>query len=1122
MHFSLHPWRLMAALTLIAGALSGCLVAAEAPAPAGAGLGPLERPLWLRYPAISPDGREIAFSFEGNLFVVPVAGGAARALTANGHHNFIPVWSPDGKFLAYAADTYGNFDVFLISAAGGPARRLTYNSNPEFPRSFTPDGRAVVFPAHRMDARTNVQFPTPGVMLELYQVSIEEGRRPVQLLTTPALAARYNAAGDQLLYEDLKGYENLWRKHHVSPVAHDIWVYDVKSGRHTKLTDFPGEDRDPVWGPDQQTVFYLSERSGSFNVWKFPLAAPAQAEQVTKFTRNPVRFLSISRAGDLCFGYDGEIYTLAAGAAEPVRVPIQIAIDTQAQTVEAASFTKGATEMAVSPNGKEIAFVVRGEVFVASTEFGNTRRITDTPEQERSVSFSPDGRRLVFAGERGNSWNLYEARLTGTKEDQPYFFNAASVEIKTVLANGRENFQPKYSPDGKEVAYLEDRTTLKVLNLASGETRTILPGDLNYSYADGDQWFDWSPDGRWFLVNFLDRNRWSSEVGLIDAAGKGPLQNLTKSGYEDNRPQWASKGTAMIWVSDRMGLHGNGSGGDPQTDVYGMFFTEAAFDRFNLTKVEYEIVKEQEEQAKPKTDAATPKPEEKPPARETKEAAAAEIKLPEPLQIDLTNLEDRQARLTLNSSLLKGAALTPDGETLLYLSKTADGYDLWLGKIRDKETRRIASFSADEKDEDAPPVRLVLDREGKTAYVLADGVISKLDLPAEGSAKPKAVAFNAQMNLNRAAERAYIFEHVWRQTLEKFYVKDMHGVDWAYYQQTYARFLPYITDNWDFAEMLSEMVGELDASHTGSGYRPHLTGADATAALGVFFSPDQPEAGVKVDEIIEGGPLTVAKSKIKPGMIIEKINGVAIGPGAEFDSLLNRVAGKPTLLAVYDPAQRQRFEETVKPISLTAENELLYKRWVKANREAVDRLSGGRIGYVHVRSMNDPSYRDAFSEILGRQSAKQALIVDTRFNGGGNLHDELATLLDGKAYLQFLPRGQSLGWEPTQKWTKPSVVLMSESNYSDAHLFPWVYRHLGVGKLIGMPVAGTGTAVWWETQQDDTLYYGMPMVGFRDQQGQFMEKALIEPDVKVSNDPAKVARGEDEQLEKAVEILLGK
>ncbi len=1126
-----HP-HFLAAINRFVHACCAVLLLTTVVASAASDLGPLQRPLWLRYPAISPDGRQIAFSFEGNLFVVPAAGGLARALTANGHHNFMPVWSPDGNYIAYAADTYGDFDIFLISSAGGPARRLTFNSNPEYPTSFTPDGKEVVFSAHRMDARSNVEFPIPSVMPELYKVSIEDGRRPVQILTTPALAARYNQAGDKLLYEDLKGYENLWRKHHQSPVAHDIWVYDVKSGRHTKLTDFPGEDRNPVWGPDQQTVYYLSERSGSFNVWKFPLANPETTTQVTEFERNPVRFLSISRGGKLCFGYDGEIYTLAADASEPVRVPIQIAVDTEAAAVRSVTSTKGATEMALNPDGKEIAFVVRGEVYVASTEFGDTRRVTDTPEQERSVDFSPDGRHLVFAGEHGHSWNLYEARLTGTKEEQPYFFNASSVELRTLLKNGHENFQPKYSPDGKEVAYLEDRTTLKVLNLASGRTRTVLPGNLNYSYADGDQWFQWSPDGRWFLVNFLDRNRWSEEVGLMDAAGKGPLQNLTKSGYEDFRPEWAIKGTAMIWISDHMGLHGNGSGGDPQTDVYAMFFTQKAFDRFNLSKAEFAIRKQQEDQAKDKKENDQTKPAAKDTkktkkAKKSKHAAPAqtnEITLPAPLEIDLTNIEDRKARLTLNSSLLRGAALTPDGETLLYLSKTADGYDLWLGKPRDKETRRIATFpDAAGEDDDAPPIRLLLDKEGKNAFVLAAGSLTKVGIPSgEGEAKKEPVSFNAQMNLNPAAERAYIFEHVWRQTREKFYLKDMNGVDWTYYKQVYARFLPYITDNWDFAEMLSEMVGELDASHTGSGYRPHPPGADETAALGVFYNPDYAGPGLKVDEIIEGGPLTVAKSKITPGMIIERINDVTLAPGSEFDSLLNHRAGKPTLLSVFDPARQHSFEETVKPISLGAENELLYKRWVKANREDVDRLSGGRLGYVHVRGMNDASYRDTFSEILGRESGKEALIVDTRFNGGGNLHDELATLLSGKKYLEFLPRGQSLGWEPSQKWDKPSVVLISESNYSDAHLFPWVYRHLGIGKLIGMPVAGTGTAVWWETQQDSSLYYGIPMVGFRDQQGQFMEKALIKPDIQVANDPAKVARGEDQQLKRAVEVLLAK
>ena len=1113
--------RLLAALLVTAAAFAS----AQSPAP----LGPLKEPLWLRYPAISPDGRQIAFAFEGNVFVVPSEGGTARLLVGNGHHSFRPVWSPDGRNIAYASDVYGNFDIFVVAAEGGPSRRLTSHSAKELPLGFTPDGKAVLFAAQRMDARLNVLFPDRDAG-ELYKVSIDGGRRPEQVLTTPAMAARFNKSGSQMLYEDWKGYESDWRKHHVSPVARDIWLYDAKTGQHRRLTSFGGEDRDPVWSPDEQSAYYLSEKSGSFNVWKMPLANPDAAVQVTHFSKNPVRFLSVSSNGMLSLAYDGEIYTLAPGATEPKKVAVQITADTRANRVENVKLTQGATEIAPSPDGQEIAFVLRGEIFVASTEFGDTRRITDTPSQERSVSFSPDGRRLVFAGERDGSWNLYEASLPGSKKDSPYFFSSAQVRIRTLLKNGQENFQPRYSPDGKEVAYLENRTTLKVLNLASGQSRVVLPGNLNYSYVDGDQWFDWSPDGRSLLVQFLDHDRWSNEVGLIDAQGKDPLLNLTRSGYEDGRPVWTRGGQSMMWLSDRMGLHG--TGGAAQQDLFGMFFTREAFDRFKLEKSEFALLKKQEEEDEKKKDKDKEKEKEKEKGKAREKAAsstkadAAEepIKLPDPVKIERENLEDRTARLTQNSGNIRAAAMTPDGETLFFALQTADNYELWIGRLRDKESKRIAGFPIN-KDErpDPEPLDLLLDAKGEMGFLLVDGGIQKFKIPkAEGEIKPEPVKFSAEMRLDRAAERAYMFEHVWRQTLEKLYVKDMNGVDWAYYRKVYERFLPFISDNHDFAECLSEMLGELNVSHTGSGFRPRLPDADATAALGVFFDESHSGAGLKISEIIEGGPLMIAKSKVKAGMVIERIDGVAIAPGAEFDSLLNQKAGKRIEISVLDPATGKRFEQTVKPISLASQGELLYKRWVKTERETVDKLSGGRLGYVHVRGMDDESYRDVYSEILGRHSGKEALIVDTRFNGGGNLHDELATLLSGHRYLEFIPRGQSLGWEPTGKWTRPSIVLISESNYSDAHLFPWTYRHLGVGKLLGMPVAGTGTAVWWEMLQDSSLFFGIPQVGYRDEKGEFMERALIEPDIIVPNDPAKLSVGEDQQLEAAVKELLRK
>lgn len=1114
------------AILLLAAALN----AGAAPAPSVAPpLGPVQNPLWLRHSSISPDGSQIAFAYQGNLYLVPSAGGAARLLVVNGAHSTQPVWSPDGQAIAYASDPNGNFDVYVVAAAGGPSRRLTTHSAAELPLGFTPDSREVLFSAQRDDARSNIAFPSRA-MGELYKVGIEGGRRPVQVLTTPALSGQFDRAGSRLLYEDWKGYENEWRKHHVSPVARDIWLYDANSGQHRQLTGFGGEDRNPVWSPDEQAVYYLSEKSGSFNVWKMPLNASGvvdgAAVQVTHFSKNPVRFLSMARNGLLSFGYDGELYTLAPGAAQPQKVAVQIAGDTRPNRVEQLKLTQGLTETAVSPDGQEIAFVARGEVFVASTEFGDTRRITDTPTQERSISFSPDGRRLLFAGEQGGSWNLYEASLPGPRRDLPVFYAAPQVAIRTLLQNGRENFQPRYSPDGKEVAYLENRSTVKVLNIATGQTRVVLPASYNYSYADGDLWFDWSPDGQSLLVQYVDANRWSNEVGLIDAQGKGPLLNLTQNGYEDMRPVFTRGGQAMMWMSDRDGLHA--TSGTAQFDLFSLSLTREDWERSKLDKSEHALLKKREDADKAEKEKEKEKEKDKA-GKGDKPAPAKDdeaIKLPPPVAVDRDQVEDRIRRLTPNSGDIRAAAMAPDGEAIYYVLLTADSYELWVSRPRSDEAKRLAQFPASRNERGEPePADLQLDAKGETGFLLLGGAMHKFKLPKEeGDVKPERLKFSAEMRLDRAAERAYFFDHAWRQTRDKLYVADMGGVDWDAYRKVYEKFLPHIADNHDFAELLSEMLGELNVSHTGSGYRPRNPEGDATASLGAFFDEAYAGNGLKIAEIIDGGPLAGAlkdgKPALRAGQVIEQFDGVAVLAGMEFDSLLNRKAGKRVQLTVLDPASGQRSSVSAKAIARGELNNLLYKRWVKTERELVDKLSGGRLGYVHVRGMDDPSFRTVFGEALGRQSGKEGLVVDTRFNGGGNLHDELSTLLSGKRYLEFLPRGQSLGFEPVGRWTKPSVVLVSESNYSDAHLFPWVYRHLGIGKLVGMPVAGTGTAVWWETLQDPSLYFGIPMVGFRDAKGEFMEKALIEPDLVVANDPAQLKAGRDQQLEAAVKELL--
>jgi Tol biopolymer transport system component len=528
-----------------------------------------EPALWLRYPAISPDGSTIAFSYRGDLWTVPSGGGRATPLTVHAAHDTRPVWSPDGSAIAFASDRYGNFDVYSMPASGGTATRLTYHSVNDYPTSFTPEGENVLFSSARLNAKDCVQFPT-GAQPELYRVSLAGGM-PTQVLTTPASFAVYDEASQRLAYSDEKSYEDEWRKHDFSSFARDVWLYDVETGKHTRLTDFGADDRQPVWAPGEDSIYYLSERDGTFNVWQLSLDPDAQPVQITRFDTHPVRFLSASRDGDLSFSWDGEIFMRSAGATENRKIGVFIASDRRHNEVVWTDVTRNISEFELSPDGKEIAFISRGEVFVTSTKHGTTKRITNTPEQERSVSFSPEGRSLLYASERNGSWNLYRTDLED--EDEPSFFNATAFKETPVLEIEAETFQPRFSPDGKEVAYLEDRIVLKVLNLASADTRTVMPGKFTYSYRDGDQWYEWSPDGKWFLVQYFPINKWGDEeVGLLAADGSAELENLTRSGYWDMQPRWAMNGEMMFWISDRYGSRAL-AGWANEYDVFGAFFT---------------------------------------------------------------------------------------------------------------------------------------------------------------------------------------------------------------------------------------------------------------------------------------------------------------------------------------------------------------------------------------------------------------------------------------------------------------------------------------------------------------------------------------------------------------------
>ena len=1061
-------------------------------------------PLWMRYPAISPDGKHIAFSYMGNLFRVSSDGGMAELLTSNAAYDFSPVWSPDGQTIAFASNRYGNFDVFTIPAMGGEAMRLTFHSADEIPSAFSPDGKSILFSACIQDNANNIQFPS-GALSELYSVPTQGGRI-AQILTTPAEQAVYNPEGTEIAYTDIKGYEDKWRKHHKSSVTRDIWIYDISTGKHRKVTTFEGEDRNPAFAPDGKSLFYLSEMQGNSNVFSVSLSSIGQPESVSSFTNHPVRFLSVARNGMLCYQYNGELYTQKPGSS-PQKVNIQIATDQTETRVKYENLSTGITEMNVSPDGKEVAFIIRGDIFVTATDYPTTKRITNTPDQERSVSFSADGRKLLYSSERDGSWKIYESSISSAEE--PNFSLSTIIKEQVIVDIPEEAFQPLYSPDGKEVAFLKERTTLCVVNLETKKIRTVLDGKYNYSYSDGDQWFQWAPDGNWLAVNFMETPSWpDSDIALVKADGSGEFHNITQSGYDDRNPKWTMDGKAIIWLNDKMGMRSHGSWGS-QFDVYSAFLTREAYDEFKLSKQEYELLKEKRSKDKKDNGAVEDKESSSDKKKEVKAKKDKEAQR-KPLIIDYENLDDRKVRLTINSSDLSDAILTDDGEKLYYLSKFEKGYDLWVNNLKDNETKllvKIDGFAGD----------LQIDKDKKFLFVNSNGTPMKIEIATN---KLSPIKFNAELETNYPRERDYMFEHMWRQVEKKFYDPNLHGVDWKFYKSEYARFLPHINNNFDFAEMMSELLGELNASHTGCRYRPKPENADQTAALGVFLDYNFDGKGVKIIEITDNSPLVKANSKVKPGCIVEKIDGIAIDCNSDYYKMLNHKADKLTLLSFYNPQNGERWEESVKPISRSIESELIYKRWVRKNNATVEKISNGRIGYVHVRGMDSQSFREVYSDILGKHRNKEAIIVDTRFNGGGWLHDDLATLLSGKRYVDFVPRGQLIGSEPISKWYKPSVVIISEGNYSDAHGFPYVYKTLGVGKLVGMPIAGTMTAVWWESQVDPTLVFGIPQMGVKDLNGKYLENQQLNPDIKVAISPEEAQSGVDSQLIKAVEELL--
>ena len=1058
-------------------------------------------PLWMRDVRISPDGTQIAFCYKGDIYKVAATGGEAQRLTTQESYESNPVWSPDGKQIAFASDRYGNFDLFVMPAEGGTATRLTSHSSSELPWCFSPDGREIYFSAAIQDPASSALFPS-GAMTELYKVPVTGGRTR-QVLATPAEMVCFDADGSRLYYQDRKGFEDEWRKHHTSSITRDIWVVDMATGRHTNLTQRPGEDRNPVLSPDGKQLYILSERNGgSFNVYALSTDNPSQAKAVTHFTTHPVRFLSMGSNGLLCYTYDGEIYTQRPGS-EPQKVAIHVTMD-EAPSFATLHLSRGATDAVPSPDGKQVAFILRGEVFVTSVDYNTTKQITHTAAAESDITWGADNRTLAYCSERDGKMQLVQARIA--RKEDPNFANATLIDEEVLLPSDEvERTMPTFSPDGKELAFIEDRSRLMVLHLESGRVRQVTDGSTWYDTGGGFT-YRWSPDGKWFTLEFIgNRHDPYTDIGLVCAQG-GEIINLTGSGYTHGNPRFVMEGNAILFSSERYGMRAHASWGSLD-DALLLFLNQDAYDKYRLNKEDYELLKELEKQNKKEDEPKEKKGADKKKGNKKEaEEHKSEVK---PIQVDLQGLQDRIVRLTPNSSHMTDAVLSPDGENLYYLASFEGGYDLWKMDLRKRETKLIHKL-------DAGWASMELDAKGEKLFILGGNIAKRMDLKSD---KLDNISYQADLKMDLAAEREYMFHHVYRQEQKRFYNVNMHGVDWDAMSEAYRKFLPHINNNYDYAEMLSEWLGELNVSHTGGRYYPSIQ-SEPTASLGLLFEWNYEGNGLKVAEVVEKGPFSRANSRVVPGVIVEKIDGQPLQADADDAPLLANKVGRKTLVSLFDPQRGERWDEVVLPISQSTMNSLLYTRWVKQRAADVERWSNGRLGYVHIQSMGDGSFRTVYSDILGKYNQCEGIVIDTRFNGGGRLHEDIEILFSGQKYLTQVVRGREACDMPSRRWNKPSIMLQCEANYSNAHGTPWVYKHRGIGKLVGAPVPGTMTSVSWETLQDRSLVFGIPVIGYQLPDGSYLENKQLEPDMLVLNAPETIVTGEDTQLRCAVEELL--
>jgi len=1055
----------------------------------------------VRYPSYN-NGR-IAFTYLGDIWTADENGQNIQRLTVNKARDAYPRFSPDGKWIAFSSDRNGNLDVFIIPAGGGTAKQLTYHSADDTVFGWTPDGRGVLFGSNRGEDFT----------AQVYVVSVDGGM-PWKAGPDMGIQASYSPDGKRIAYTP-KG-QVYWRKYYRGSMQSDVWIQDVAAKKFTQLTDFDGLDSWPMWASGGD-IYFVSDREGKglTNIWSISENG-GKAERVTSFKSGDVRFPSISADGRvIVFEHDFGIWKLDTGSKKVTPIRLDIDAETQDNANETRTINSEADDYDLAPNSRRIVISTHGEIFTAPVDEGDLRQITDGPARDRGVSYSPDGKWLAFVSDRSGREELYVVAVDGTGEAQKL------TDIDTLKLGYN------WSPDSKEIAFSSSDSKLRKLAVATKQVT-----ELDSSKYGNVSTPEWSPDGKWLAYSKSDVAR-TSDIYLIATAGddKAP-HKVTFDSYDERTPRFAPDGRKLFFI--RSDSTGGGGGGTPSIQIYSV----------GLERL----------------DRDPDDPEERSEAEAAQAAAAAEggegggaarrppvRPAPREIKVDWAGMKRRTRQITRMPFPVSSYTIAPDSRTIIFVtsepSATASVPVVYSIQDDGRRLSRVASGSP-------PPAEggqggggggfgggisdLNISRDGRTLFYrerdgiystgLGGGGAAAAGAPRTGGAEGarRRINFNVRVKIDRPAEWAEMFGDAWRTMKYRFYDPAMHGMDWDGMKAKYEPLVRDVGDRQELLNIINEMIGELNASHTGAAPAPGgRAGGVSTGYLGIDLAPDTAAGRYRVTHIYEGGPADKDWVKVSVGDYLIAIGGKQVKAGDEYWQLLNDRLNRKVEVTFNNKASEEgAWRARIETINSGAFGALRYDRWVKDRRQKVDELSNGRIGYVHIQAMNQPSLRK-FEKEIREFRHKDALVIDQRWNGGGNIEQELLAILVQREYQIWQPRGTEASGRPFAGYFGPKVVLQNWRSASNAEMFPAGFRALGLGKVIGTPtmgaVIGTGSYSLIDGSTVRTPGVGVYLA---DPKRTNMENYGVQPDIRVDNSPEDNLAGRDRQLETAVEELL--